>query len=220
MRPQDASSARLEAHRRAMEAKRRMEAAPKHEPAAVLVELKALQEALNASRAEAAGLRVVLDHERQQSSARIDELTREIEHLRKALVDTLRVQMDKADADAVAKVRPTRDMVIRATARVADIDVDHLISHRRHRDVARWRQLAAYACKLETLASFPQIGRALGGRDHTTILHAVKKIDSLVQANDSQTVRDLEAIRAAVAEAVEEAQVRLAKMRASEKPEA
>ncbi len=51
-----------------------------------------------------------------------------------------------------------------------------LISARRSRVIARPRQVAMFLSKLLTTKSLPEIGRRFGGRDHTTVIHAVKKI--------------------------------------------
>jgi chromosomal replication initiator protein len=59
--------------------------------------------------------------------------------------------------------------------RLADIH-----STKRSNHVARPRQIAMYLSKMLTTASFPEIGRKFGGRDHTTVIHAVKRIDALV----------------------------------------
>ncbi len=55
-----------------------------------------------------------------------------------------------------------------------------LLSARRTRTIVRPRQIAMYLAKMMTPRSLPEIGRRFGGRDHTTVLHAVRKIESLV----------------------------------------
>src|SRR5690606_7120332 len=68
--------------------------------------------------------------------------------------------------------------------KVADyyhIKVADMHSVRRNRSVARPRQVAMYLAKQITTRSFPEIGRAFGGRDHTTVIHAVKTIENLVE---------------------------------------
>jgi len=55
-----------------------------------------------------------------------------------------------------------------------------LLSRRVARSVARPRQVAMWVCRHETLASLPEIGRAFGGRDHTTVMHAIQRIDGLM----------------------------------------
>ena len=58
-----------------------------------------------------------------------------------------------------------------------------LISARRTHDVVKPRQVAMYLCKMLTPRSLPEIGRRFGNRDHTTVLHAVRKIGGLVQSD-------------------------------------
>lgn len=71
-------------------------------------------------------------------------------------------------------------------------------SPRRARPVARPRQLAMYLCKQLTTHSLPEIGRKFGGRDHTTIIHGVRKIEELL-ADDSSLRADLESLKKAIA---------------------
>jgi chromosomal replication initiator protein len=58
-----------------------------------------------------------------------------------------------------------------------------LLSSRRTAAVVMPRQIAMFLAKSLTLRSLPEIGRRFGGRDHTTVLHAVRKIDGLVNSN-------------------------------------
>jgi chromosomal replication initiator protein len=67
-------------------------------------------------------------------------------------------------------------------------------SARRARAVARPRQLAMYLAKQLTPRSLPEIGRKFGGRDHTTVIHAVRKIEEL-RASDRALAEDLEHLR-------------------------
>ncbi len=60
-----------------------------------------------------------------------------------------------------------------------------ILSSRRTATVVRPRQIAMYLSKMLTLRSLPEIGRRFGGRDHTTVLHAVRKIDGLVSRDTS-----------------------------------
>lgn len=71
-------------------------------------------------------------------------------------------------------------------------------SPRRARPVARPRQLAMYLCKQLTTHSLPEIGRKFGGRDHTTIIHGVRKIEELL-AGDPTLRADLESLKKAIA---------------------
>ena len=54
-------------------------------------------------------------------------------------------------------------------------------SSRRSINIARPRQLAMFLCKELTSYSYPEIGRAFGGKDHTTVIHAVRKIESILE---------------------------------------
>ncbi|MHA1539360.1 MAG: chromosomal replication initiator protein DnaA [Alphaproteobacteria bacterium] len=61
------------------------------------------------------------------------------------------------------------------------IKISDMHSSRRSRSIARPRQIAMYLCKELTTKSLPEIGRKFGGRDHTTVMHAVKKVKELMQ---------------------------------------
>ena len=67
-------------------------------------------------------------------------------------------------------------------------------SARRARAVARPRQVAMYLSKQLTSRSLPEIGRKFGGRDHTTVMHAVSRIESLINS-DSAIADDLELLK-------------------------
>ncbi|MAP24827.1 MAG: chromosomal replication initiator protein DnaA [Rickettsiales bacterium] len=71
-----------------------------------------------------------------------------------------------------------------------NVRISDMHSNRRLRVVARPRQIAMYLSKKMTTASLPEIGRKFGGRDHTTVMHGVKKIEELLE-NDSQFADDL-----------------------------
>jgi len=69
-----------------------------------------------------------------------------------------------------------------------------ILSSRRTANVVRPRQIAMYLSKTMTLRSLPEIGRRFGGRDHTTVLHAVRKIEGLV-SKDTTLSEELELLR-------------------------
>jgi chromosomal replication initiator protein len=71
------------------------------------------------------------------------------------------------------------DTIKRRVAAFFDLSLEDLVSPRRHRAVARPRQIAMYFCKRLTRRSFPDIGQRFGGRDHTTVMHAVKRVEEL-----------------------------------------
>ena len=65
---------------------------------------------------------------------------------------------------------------------------------RRSRNLVRPRQIAMYLCKKLTTRSLPDIGRSFGGRDHTTVLHAVQKVEELIR-DDAQIAEDIDLLR-------------------------
>jgi chromosomal replication initiator protein len=67
-------------------------------------------------------------------------------------------------------------------------------SARRARAVARPRQVAMYLAKQLTSRSLPEIGRKFGGRDHTTVMHAVRKVEEL-RSTDSSFSEDVDLLR-------------------------
>jgi len=75
-----------------------------------------------------------------------------------------------------------------------NIRLADMSSARRARAVARPRQVAMWLCKQLTPRSLPEIGRKFGGRDHTTVMHAVRKIDEL-RRTDKTLAEDLEMLR-------------------------
>ncbi len=78
-----------------------------------------------------------------------------------------------------------------------NIRLSDLIGPKRVRTFARPRQVAMYLSKQMTTRSLPEIGRRFGGRDHTTVMHGVRKIEELMQ-HDSQIADDLEMLRRAL----------------------
>ncbi|HWA63006.1 MAG TPA: DnaA/Hda family protein, partial [Caulobacteraceae bacterium] len=89
--------------------------------------------------------------------------------------------------------RVTVDDIQKAAAEHFGLKQADLLSERRTRSVARPRQAAMWLAKQLTTRSLPDIGRRFGGRDHTTVLHAVRRIDEL-RAGDAQLARDLETL--------------------------
>lgn len=82
--------------------------------------------------------------------------------------------------DVIGSVRNVgMDNIQKTVADYYKIKVAELFSKKRTRAIARPRQVAMWLCREVTSHSFPEIGDAFGGRDHTTVIHAVKTIDSL-----------------------------------------
>ena len=90
--------------------------------------------------------------------------------------------------------RVTIEEIQKKVAEHFNIRVADMHSARRARAVARPRQVAMYLSKQLTARSLPEIGRRFGGRDHTTVMHAVRKIEELI-ALDSGFAEDVELLR-------------------------
>ena len=92
------------------------------------------------------------------------------------------------DLIAVHDRQISLDNIQRMVADYFKIKISDLLSKRRNRSVARPRQVAMALCKELTDHSLPEIGDAFGGRDHTTVLHACRKIKELCDTDLS--IRD------------------------------
>jgi chromosomal replication initiator protein len=88
----------------------------------------------------------------------------------------------------------TIDEIIRKVTDHYGVNLTDMLSARRTRSIARPRQVAMYLSKKLTSKSLPEIGRRFGKRDHTTVIHAVKKIEEL-QSIDNQIAKDIEILR-------------------------
>ena len=99
-----------------------------------------------------------------------------------------------SDIIRASEKKVTIDEIIRKVADHYKLRVNDILSARRSRNVARPRQVAMYLAKNLTAKSLPEIGRRFGGRDHTTVIHAVKKINEL-KASDPAIEEDVELLR-------------------------
>jgi chromosomal replication initiator protein len=90
--------------------------------------------------------------------------------------------------------RVTIDEIQRRVAEHYNIRLSEMTSDRRARAVARPRQVAMYLAKQLTTRSLPEIGRKFGGRDHTTVIHAIRKIEEL-KLTDPTLAEDVELLR-------------------------
>lgn len=88
----------------------------------------------------------------------------------------------------------TMDEIMRKTCDYYNVRMSDLLSPKRSRNIARPRQMAMWLAKHLTQRSYPEIGRRFGNRDHTTVIHAVRKIEEL-KAQDSQVAEDAELLR-------------------------
>ena len=82
----------------------------------------------------------------------------------------------------------------RIVARHYNVSKTELLSNRRTRTIVKPRQVAMYLAKIMTPRSLPEIGRRFGGRDHTTVLHAVRKIENM-SGDDNSMAQELELLK-------------------------
>lgn len=99
-----------------------------------------------------------------------------------------------ADILRASDRKVTIDEIIRKVADHYNLRLSDMLSPRRARSVARPRQVAMFLSKMLTSKSLPEIGRRFGGRDHTTVIHAVRRIEEL-KAIDNQIAEDVELLR-------------------------
>ncbi len=99
-----------------------------------------------------------------------------------------------ADLLRASDRKVTIEEIMRKVAEHYNLRLSDMTSARRSRVVARPRQIAMYLAKTLTSKSLPEIGRRFGGRDHTTVMHAVKRVENLTET-DSQIAEDVELLR-------------------------
>ncbi len=110
------------------------------------------------------------------------------------------ITMELAEREVRDLIRPQEpkrvkiEDIQRIVARQYNVSRADLLSSRRTANVVRPRQVAMYLAKTLTLRSLPEIGRRFGGRDHTTVLHAVRKIENLV-GNDAMLADEIEVLK-------------------------
>ena len=99
-----------------------------------------------------------------------------------------------ADILRISERKVTIEEIIRKVADHYNLRMSDMMSARRSRIISRPRQLAMFLAKNLTSKSLPEIGRRFGGRDHTTVIHAVKKIEEL-KNKDFQIAEEVEILR-------------------------
>ncbi len=90
--------------------------------------------------------------------------------------------------------RTTIEEIQKKVAEHFQVRVSDMHSPKRLRAIARPRQIAMYLSKILTSRSLPEIGRKFGGRDHTTVMHAISKVEELSQL-DSSFAEDIDLLR-------------------------
>lgn len=109
-------------------------------------------------------------------------------------IQTLKARRAEYQSELFRRSRPT-DQIKKLVAAYYNIKLTDMMSDRRNAEVVRPRQIAMYLIKEMTPMSYPKIGQIFGGRDHTTAMHAVKRVEQLM-ADDTK-------VRAEIAELVE-----------------
>jgi chromosomal replication initiator protein len=84
--------------------------------------------------------------------------------------------------------------ILKIVSRHYKVPRNELLSARRSRDVVRPRQIAMYLAKALTSRSLPEIGRRFGGRDHTTVLHSVRKVEQMIK-DDLELGQEIELLK-------------------------
>ena len=106
---------------------------------------------------------------RVQGLAALDEVPITLNLARQALGD---------QEEAGQSQQPNVQQIIEAVARYYDLKLPDLLSRRKHKSIALPRQIGMFLARRHTLYSLEEIGGYFGGRDHTTVMHAVKQIET------------------------------------------
>ncbi len=132
---------------------------------------------------EGAFNQLLIQHQFSEGGMSLEELDKILAHLIKS-VETKRVRIED---------------IQKIVARQFNVSKNDLLSNRRTRVIVRPRQIAMYLAKVMTPRSLPEIGRRFGGRDHTTVLHAVRKIESMT-SDDQKLAHEVELLKRLILE--------------------
>ncbi|MDB5507088.1 MAG: DnaA [Devosia sp.] len=136
---------------------------------------------------------VVISHGRDLDGA-VNRLVAANQLTREAITIPLaeRTLADLVHAKEAKRVRI--EDILRIVSRHYKVMRNDLLSARRSRDVVRPRQIAMFLAKALTSRSLPEIGRRFGGRDHTTVLHSVRKIEQMIK-DDGDLAQEIELLK-------------------------
>ncbi len=132
---------------------------------------------------EGAFNQLLVQHRFSEGNMNFEELDKILAHLVRS-ADSKRVKIED---------------IQRIVARQFNVSRNDLLSNRRTRVIVRPRQIAMYLAKVMTPRSLPEIGRRFGGRDHTTVLHAVRKVEEL-SSNDQKIAHEIELLKRLILE--------------------
>jgi chromosomal replication initiator protein len=165
--------------------------------------LEILKRRLEAARQEDASLDIpadILSHVARNITASGRELEGAFNQLlfRRSFEPQLSIErVDELLGHLVNAGEPRRvriEDIQRVVAKHYNVSRQELVSNRRTRVIVKPRQIAMYLAKTLTPRSFPEIGRRFGGRDHTTVLHAVRKIEDLI-SGDTKLSHEIELLK-------------------------
>lgn len=112
--------------------------------------------------------------------------------------ESITVQLAEKTLADLIRTREARRVriedILKMVSRHFKVPRNDLLSSRRSRDVVRPRQIAMYLAKSLTARSLPEIGRRFGGRDHTTVLHSVRKVEQLMK-DDGDLQQEVELLK-------------------------
>ncbi len=106
-------------------------------------------------------------------------------------LENVNITMEIAEKELANIITPdkpreiTPQLIIEVVSEHFHISVDQMMSKNRSSDIAKPRQIAMYLCKTMTSSSLDAVGALLGGRDHSTIIHGVKKVSEEYDNNES-----------------------------------
>jgi hypothetical protein len=111
-----------------------------------------------------------------------EQVAAEVKRRWEEVVETAAKQAAEAIDNALRTVPyPSIRLIIKVVAAAFDIYPTDIISHRRIAKVTIPRHIAIYLCRVTTPKSTPEIGKAIGGRDHSTILSSIHKVERLME---------------------------------------
>jgi chromosomal replication initiator protein len=144
--------------------------------------------------------RIVISHGRDLDGA-VNRLVAANQLTQEPITVTL-AERTLADLVRAREARRVRiEDILRIVSRHYKVPRNELLSSRRSRDVVRPRQIAMYLAKSLTSRSLPEIGRRFGGRDHTTVLHSVRKVEQMMK-DDGDLCQELVVLKRLLEECV------------------
>lgn len=100
-----------------------------------------------------------------------------------AMVDL--ASQHKKDKEFLEKGKHSPEKILEDICEVFEKSIDVVISKKREREIVRCRQILCYIARTKTVYSYKSIGQAIGGRDHTTVIHSLQAIQDLFDSKDS-----------------------------------